>query len=47
MNAIKTENTQPYIIAYGPDPKRIQQYFIIVEQTPMNVSNENSYTFQI
>lgn len=40
MNAIKPENTQPYIIAYGPDPKTMQQYFIIVEQKPMNVSGK-------
>lgn len=35
---MKVENTQPYIIAYGPDQNKLQQYFIIVEQTPMNVS---------
>ncbi|XP_055307444.1 uncharacterized protein LOC129571654 [Sitodiplosis mosellana] len=42
-NYLKKEQTQPYIIAFGPTPKIIQQYFIVVEKQLINVPTHFSF----
>lgn len=37
FNALKEDNTHPYILLIGPTPKDIRQYFIVVEQECINV----------
>lgn len=43
MNAVKKDQSQPYIIAFGPSPKEIQLYFIVVDGNLINVPAE--FTF--